>query len=227
MNLDLSKMSGPDYIPVVVLKNCEPELLHILAELFNMCLKESYFPEYWQVTSVFPVFQNVGKRSTAKNYCPVSLLSVFSTVFEKLVNHLFIEKFTQGNVAFCLISSMVLGLPDQLQIFRQVCLIELLGHLIYPRLLTEFGMLHKISTQIFDLISSFLDNRWFWWFWMGNLPKNIQLMLEFFNAPFLVLHFSYYTFMTFLIILSVILLSMLMILLSTLNVIRNLICGNN
>ena len=47
MNLDLSKMSGPDYIPVVVLKNCEPELLHILAELFNMSLKESYFPEYW------------------------------------------------------------------------------------------------------------------------------------------------------------------------------------
>ena len=47
MNLDLSKMSGPDYIPVVVLKNCEPELLHIPAELFNMCLKESYFPEYW------------------------------------------------------------------------------------------------------------------------------------------------------------------------------------
>ena len=26
MNLDLSKASGPDCIPVVVLKNCEPEL---------------------------------------------------------------------------------------------------------------------------------------------------------------------------------------------------------
>ena len=38
MNLDLSKASGPDYIPVVVLKNCEPELSYILAELFNKCL---------------------------------------------------------------------------------------------------------------------------------------------------------------------------------------------
>ena len=38
-NLDLSKPSGPDCIPVVVLKNCEPELSHILAELFNKCLK--------------------------------------------------------------------------------------------------------------------------------------------------------------------------------------------
>ena len=45
MNLDLSKASGPDCIPVVVLKNCEPELSYILAELFNKCLKESCFPD--------------------------------------------------------------------------------------------------------------------------------------------------------------------------------------
>ena len=50
---------------------------------------------------------------------------------------------------------------------------------------------------------------------------------EFLKAPFLVLHFSYYTLMTFLMILSVILLSMLMILLSILGVIRHLICGKN
>ena len=31
-------------------------------------------------------FKNVGERSTAKSYCPVSLLSVVSKVFEKLVN---------------------------------------------------------------------------------------------------------------------------------------------
>ena len=34
INLDLSKASGPDCIPLVVLKNCEPELSFILAELF-------------------------------------------------------------------------------------------------------------------------------------------------------------------------------------------------
>ena len=37
-NLDSSKASGPDCIPVVVLKNCEPELLYILPKLFNNCL---------------------------------------------------------------------------------------------------------------------------------------------------------------------------------------------
>ena len=87
MNLDLSKASGPDCIPVVVLKNCEPEFCYILAELFNKCLKESCFPDCWKVSSVIPVFKNVGKRSTVKNYNPVSLLSAVSKVFEKLVNN--------------------------------------------------------------------------------------------------------------------------------------------
>ena len=52
-----------------------------------MCLKESCFPDCWEVSSVVPVFKNVGERSTAKNYHPIGLLSVVSKVFEKLVNN--------------------------------------------------------------------------------------------------------------------------------------------
>ena len=82
-NLDSSEASGPDSIPVVVLKNCEPKLSYILAELFNMCLKESCFTDCWKVSLVVPAFKNLGERSAAKNYHPVSLLSVVSKVFEK------------------------------------------------------------------------------------------------------------------------------------------------
>ena len=67
--------------------NCEPELSYIPAKLFNRCLKESCFPDCKKVSSVVPVFKNVEERSTAKNYLPVSLLSVVSKVFEKLVNN--------------------------------------------------------------------------------------------------------------------------------------------
>ena len=91
INLDLSKASGPDCILVVIRKNCEPELSFILAELFNKCLKESCFPDYWKVSSVVPVFKNVGERSTAKNHHPVNLLSVVSKVFEKLVNNRIVD----------------------------------------------------------------------------------------------------------------------------------------
>ena len=68
----------------MVLKNCEPELSYILAELFNKCFKESSFPDCWKVSSVVPVFKNVLQlktgRSTAKNGHLVSLLSVVSKV---------------------------------------------------------------------------------------------------------------------------------------------------
>ena len=114
-NLDSSKASGSDCIPVVVLQNCEPELSFILAKLFNKCLKESCFPVCWKVSLVVPVFKNVGERSTAKNYHPVSLLSVVSKVFEKLVNNRIADHLEKCGLF--LISSMVLGLLNQLQIF--------------------------------------------------------------------------------------------------------------
>ena len=67
------------------------KLNFILAELFSICLKESCFPDFWKVSLVVSAFKNVGKRSTAKNYCPVSFLSVVSKVFEKLVNNRIVD----------------------------------------------------------------------------------------------------------------------------------------
>ena len=114
-NLDSSKASGPVCIPVEVLRNCEPDLSYILSEVFNTCLKESCFPYCWKVSSVVPVFKNIGERSTAKNYRPVSLLSVVSKVFEKLVNNRIVDHLEKSGFSF--IASMVLGLLNQLQIF--------------------------------------------------------------------------------------------------------------
>ena len=62
-----------------------------------------------------PVFKNVGERSAAKNYHPVSLLSVVSKVFEKLVNNRIVDHLEKSGFSF--IASMVLGLLNQLQIF--------------------------------------------------------------------------------------------------------------
>ena len=176
MNLDLSKGSGPDCIPLVVLKNCEPELSYTLAELFNKCLNESCFPDCWKVSSVVPVFKNVGERSTAKNYHPVSLLSVVSKVFKKLVNNRIVDHLEKCG----LFSDFQYG-------FRSCRSTADLLTVVSDRIANAFnrsggtravaldiskafdrvwqaGLLHKlrsygISGQIFSLISSFLSNR--------------------------------------------------------------------
>ena len=76
-NLDSSKASGPAYILVAILKICESELSYILAELFNMCLKESCFPDCLKVSSVVPH--------------PFSHLSMVSKVFKKPVNNRIVD----------------------------------------------------------------------------------------------------------------------------------------
>ena len=58
-NFDLTKTSDLDCIPVVVLKNCEPELSEILAELFNMSLKESFFFRFLESFIVGPYFLRI------------------------------------------------------------------------------------------------------------------------------------------------------------------------
>ena len=61
------------------------------------------------------VFKNVRERSSVKNYHPVSLLSAVGKVFEKLVNNRIVDHIKKYGAY--LISSMVLGLLNQLQIF--------------------------------------------------------------------------------------------------------------
>ena len=141
MNLDLSKSSGPDCILVTVLRNCEPEIFFIPAEIINKYLKESWFADCWKVSSVVPVFKNVWGRPAAKNYHPVSLLSMVSEVFKKFVNNRIVSSLDKCGLFH--ISSIVSDLPDPLQIFSQLFLIELpwfltglglleLWHLLYP-----------------------------------------------------------------------------------------------
>ena len=91
MNLDSSKASGPECIPLVILQNCEPELSYNLADFFYMCLKESCSPDCWKVSLVVAIFKNGTERSTSKNYYPVSLFSVFSKAFEELINNSIVD----------------------------------------------------------------------------------------------------------------------------------------
>ena len=182
--------------------------------------------------------------STAKNYRPISLLSVVSKVFEKLVKNRIIDHLENCGIfsdiqygfrSFRSTAGLMTVVSDKIaRVFSRSGAARFVALDIskpFDRI-WHAGLLHKltsngISVRYLALFPLFSIIGGFGWFWMGNLHKNIQLMLEFLKGLFLVLHFSYYTLMTFLMMLSVILLSLLMILLSTLNVIRRLICGNS
>ena len=201
-NLHLSKASGLDCILVVVLTNPKPELSYILAELFNKCLKESCFPDCWKVSSVVPVFKNVGERSTAKNYRPVSLLSVVSKVFEKLVNSRIVDHlekcglfsdFQYGFRSSQSTADLLTVISDRiartfnrsgttqaeaLDVSKALTGFDMLVFTVF-----EFQVRYLTLFLLFSVIDSFES------LWMGCLHKNILIMLEFLKALFLVQHF--------------------------------------
>ena len=123
-----------------------------------------------------PVFKNLGERSTAKSYRPVSLLAVVSKVFEKLVNNRIVDHlekcglFSDFQYGFrysrstadllTVVSDRIAGAFNRSGATRAVALdiSKAVDGVWYT------GLLHKlksygISGQIFGLISSFLSNR--------------------------------------------------------------------
>ena len=82
----------------------------------------------------------------------------------------------------------------------------------------------SLQAEIFGIISSFLSNRLLWVALDGKSSQEYRVNAR---VPQVVLHFFYCALMTFLLMLFVILLSMQMIPVSSLFVIRHLICGNN
>ena len=127
------------------------------------------------------VFKNVGERSTAKNYPPpppVSLISVVSTVFEKLLNNRIndhLEKcglfyFQYGFRSFQSTADLLTVVSDRIaRAFNRSGATRAVPLDISKAFdkVWHAGLLHKlksygISGQIFHLVSSFLTN--------GQLP---------------------------------------------------------
>ena len=123
-----------------------------------------------------PVFKNVGERSTAKNYCPVSLLSVVSKVFEKLLNTRIVDHlkkcrlfsdFQYGFRSYRPTADLLTVVSDRIATAFNRSVATRAVALDIPKTFYRVwhaGLLHKIrsygiSGQIFGLISSFLSNR--------------------------------------------------------------------
>ena len=92
-DLDSSKVSGPDCIPVALLENCEPDRSSILAEHFNTCLKESCFPDYWRIHQWSVYFRMFGKGLLLKSAAVLVFFlwlvkSLKKPVNNRIVDHL-------------------------------------------------------------------------------------------------------------------------------------------
>ena len=149
----------------------------LLAELFNVCLKESCVPGCWKVLLVVPVFKNVGERSISKSYHPLSILSVFSKAFEKFVNNKIVDHlekcglfsdFQHGFRSSQSTADLLTIVSDRIvKAFNWSGVTQAVGldtskvfDMVWHASPLDKCKSSEISVQIFDLISSILNNSW-------------------------------------------------------------------
>lgn len=93
-NLNSSAAPGDDNINCALLKNSLEPTKAILTYLINFSLQRGVFPSKLKNALIKPIFKGGGSVNDLNNYRPISLLSVFSKVYEsafnkRLVNYLF------------------------------------------------------------------------------------------------------------------------------------------
>lgn len=95
--LKMKKSVGWDTISVYVLKKCELTLSSLLAESFNLCVAESYYPRELKVARVVPVFKK-DDPTQLNNYRPISILSNINKIYEKLIHTRVLSHLNRNNV---------------------------------------------------------------------------------------------------------------------------------
>ena len=84
--LKLKNSAGPDNISTKVLKLILPTISLPLCHLFNLSLQTGFVPHQLKTAKVVPVFKS-GDKHNFTNYRPISLLSSFAKLLEKIVAH--------------------------------------------------------------------------------------------------------------------------------------------
>ena len=83
-SLDSHKSSGPNSIPVKILKLLKNDISQQLSDIFNMSFLTGQFPSVLKIAKVIPIHKKQSKVDYA-NYRPISLLSNIEKIIEKIM----------------------------------------------------------------------------------------------------------------------------------------------
>lgn len=89
--------SGHDEVSNIILKKCIHYILKPLCYIINNSLKYGIFPDLLKLALIIPIYKN-GDESNIENYRPISLLSSFSKIFEKVVYNQLLHFFNENEI---------------------------------------------------------------------------------------------------------------------------------
>lgn len=97
--LKSKKSCGEDNISIFLIKEVINEIIDPLVYLFNLSLKTGFIPQNYKIARVVPIFK-AGERNKFTNYRPISILSAFSKILEKVVALQMIKFLSDCNILY-------------------------------------------------------------------------------------------------------------------------------
>ena len=85
IGLNANKSTGPYSIPVAILKAAKHVISAPLEIIFNASFSTEIVPDLFKTAKVTPVFKK-GVQTSLNNYHPISILSIFNKLLEKLMH---------------------------------------------------------------------------------------------------------------------------------------------
>ena len=95
--LDSSKAHGWGNISIKMIKICGESITVPLKIIFEQSLKENKFPEVWKKANIVPAHKKEDKN-LIKNYRPVSLLPIFSKIYERVIYNVLFNYFKDNKL---------------------------------------------------------------------------------------------------------------------------------
>ena len=95
-SLENKKCNVRDFSPIIVKENSQLLAVPIVM-LFNQSLAQGKFPSILKQARVIPLYKK-GSKVDLNNYRPISLLNIFSKIFEKLMKKYLVEYIENNNI---------------------------------------------------------------------------------------------------------------------------------
>ena len=94
-----NKSTGPQSIPIKLLKLIPDLILIPICRIINHSFMTGVFPDDLKISEVIPIHKG-GSTEEIYNYRPISLLSVFDKIIEKLMHKRLYEFLQEHNILF-------------------------------------------------------------------------------------------------------------------------------
>ena len=98
------KATGVDGVSARMLKIAAPAIAPPLAKLINICIASGTFPTAWKEANVTPIHKQ-NSKSDKNNYRPISVLPVFSKIFERHLHNSLSTFLEDNNLLYSLQSA--------------------------------------------------------------------------------------------------------------------------